>query len=553
MAAKIAVVDDSPTQRAAIALALERKGFLVVQASNGLEAIQVVHRENPDLLVSDIMMPELTGYQVCRLLKNDPTQEDLPIVLLTTLAQQQHRFWGKEAGADSYVLKSMDSSPLEKEVARLLDERRRLPEEQRKQKGPATLGRLGPQARLTDLLERLLFEATVANRIRETARFSGNLIRSLEAFFVIFQKLIDYQIAVVCMRRSDGPLMVIHLGGKVSAGLLESVREKIRQDGLLPASTDAASQEVILNLQEGLSAEDPAEETKMAVLSIPFSNSLQEGGVAAFHSNTPLYTEECWQAIKIAARELEPILKLNLQSEAMERLKADFTAMIVHDLRTPLMSVMSGAALVEDGLVGPVNDEQKKWLAKIGEGSRKLLDLVNDFLDLSKLEAGRIDLAKEETDLPELIKNAIDSHLVLARDKSISLRSACGSALARIQADPRRLEQVLTNLLSNAVKFTDKGGVIEVGISQENMREVKVWVKDSGIGIPAEEIANLFEKYRQTTSGRSSKQKGTGLGLVICKMIVEAHEGRIWIESREGKGTTFFFSLPMQPNLISAE
>jgi signal transduction histidine kinase len=498
------------------------------------------------------MMPELTGYQVCRLLKNDPTQEDLPIILLTTLAQQQHRFWGKEAGADSFVLKSMDSAPLEKEVARLLEERKRLPEEQRRQKGPMTLGRLGPHARLTDLLERLLFESTVANRIRQTARFSGNLIRSLGAFFDIFQELIDYQIGVVCLRGADGPLMVIHLGGGVPAALLESVKERVQRDGLLPVSTEGAAQEVILN-RNCLSPQYPVEELNLAVLSIPFSTALQEGGLAVFHGNSSLYTEESWHAIKIAGCELEPILKLNLQSEAAERLKADFTAMIVHDLRTPLMTIMSGAALVEDGLVGPVNEEQKKWLAKIGTSSLKLVDLVNDFLDLSKLEAGRIDLAKEEVDLHELIKNAIDNHLVLAQDKSISLRSAVDPVLGRIQADPRRLEQVLTNLLSNAIKFTGEGGAIDVGISRENTREVNVWVKDGGGGIPAEEIAGLFEKYRQTTSGKISKQKGTGLGLVICKMIVEAHEGRIWVESQEGKGTTFFFSLPTRANLMAGE
>lgn len=543
MGAKIAIADDSPTQRAAIALALERKGLTVVQASNGLEAIQLVYRETPDLLVSDIMMPELTGYQVCRLLKNDPTQEDLPIILLTTLAQQQHRFWGKEAGADSYVLKSMDPASLEKEVARLLEEKKRLPEELRRQKGPATFGRLGPHARLTDLLERLLFEATVANRIRETARSSGSLIRNLEAFFGIFQELIDYQIGLVCLRGANGPLLVIHLGGKIPAALLESVRKRVRQDNLVPVSTEAAPQEVVLN-PESLSPENPSEETNLAGFSVPFSTALQEGGLAVFHGNSSVYTEESWHAIKIAARELEPILKLNLQSEATERLKADFTAIIVHDLRTPLMTIMSGAALLEDGLVGPVNEEQKRWLAKIGASTEKLVDLVNDFLDLSKLEAGRIDLVKEEIDLHELIKNAIDSHLVLAQDKSISLRSALDPAPARIQADPRRLEQVLTNLLSNAIKFTGEDGEIEVGITREDTREVRVWVRDSGIGIPAEEIASLFQKYRQTTSGKSSRQKGTGLGLVICKMIVEAHEGQIWVESQQGKGTTFFFSLP---------
>jgi two-component system sensor histidine kinase VicK len=116
--------------------------------------------------------------------------------------------------------------------------------------------------------------------------------------------------------------------------------------------------------------------------------------------------------------------------------------------------------------------------------------------------------------------------------------------LPLIHADRRRLEQVLNNLLSNALKFTPPGGEIECGACGST-GEVKIWIRDTGVGIPHEEISQLFEKYKQTTSGKTSIHKGTGLGLAICKMIVEAHRGRIWAESAEGKGTTFFFTLPV--------
>jgi signal transduction histidine kinase len=200
--------------------------------------------------------------------------------------------------------------------------------------------------------------------------------------------------------------------------------------------------------------------------------------------------------------------------------------------------------MLEDGLLGPVNEEQKKWLAKIQVQSHHLVEQVNNFLDLSKLEAGRVDLVKEEVKLDRLIQDAVENFLALAKEKKLSLTSRADPAIAPIEADPRRLDQVLSNLLSNALKFTGEGGEIEVGVSRENGTEAKVWVKDNGVGIPAQEIGSLFEKYRQTTSGKSTKEKGTGLGLVICKMIVEAHGGKIWIESEEGKGTTFAFTLP---------
>jgi signal transduction histidine kinase/DNA-binding response OmpR family regulator len=489
------------------------------------------------------MMPELNGYQVCRLLKNDPATEDLPIILLTTLDHQEHRFWGREAGADSYVLKSADSAPLEKEVARLLREKKRLPEEERQRKGSPPAGRQRAQTRLTDLLDRLLFEATVANRIREIGRVSGNFDLSLRNFFEFFQELIDYQIALLCQRSSAGPLLVAHLRGTVPAAFLESAKQTVSKEKLLAPKEKESVQQKILN-PDCLSKEKPAENVTLAVLSVPFSTSLQEGGLAVFSTNPALYTEETSNTLKIAAQELEPALKFILQSEAMEKLKEDFGAMIVHDLRSPLNTMMSSVSMMGEGLVGALNEEQKKWLARIQESGQKMMSLINDFLDLSKLEAGKIELVKEEVDLKQLIQNSLDTYAVLAQDKKISLANRVDSALPAVIADPRRLDQVLTNLLSNSVKFTGEKGTIEVGASRDG-QETRVWVKDSGVGIPSQEIGLVFEKYRQTTSGKTSKHKGTGLGLMICKMIVDAHGGKIWVESEINKGTTFFFSLPL--------
>ena len=243
--------------------------------------------------------------------------------------------------------------------------------------------------------------------------------------------------------------------------------------------------------------------------------------------------------------------------EQAEKDKADFTAMLVHDLRSPLMAVLSGAAILEDGLEGPVNEAQKKWLARIEAGVRKVVDLVNDFLDLSKIEAGRIELEKKEIDLGQLIRESLENYHALAQKKQITLKSCIDLTFPQIKADPRYLDQVLSNLLSNALKFTREGGKIEIGADREDKSggqgsgdrdqqpAIRLWVKDTGVGIPAEELGSLFHKYRQTTSGQSSKEKGTGLGLVICKMIVEAHGGRIWVESNPGKGSTFAFTIPI--------
>lgn len=135
-------------------------------------------------------------------------------------------------------------------------------------------------------------------------------------------------------------------------------------------------------------------------------------------------------------------------------------------------------------------------------------------------------------------------HSIQASKRQILLRSQIEGELPTVWVDPRRFNQVLSNLLNNALKFSDDGGEIEVGASRGSGNEVKVWVKDKGAGIDSDEIGQIFEKYHQVSSGRNSGQKGTGLGLTICKKIVEAHGGRIWAESEKGKGAAFFFSLP---------
>ena len=218
--------------------------------------------------------------------------------------------------------------------------------------------------------------------------------------------------------------------------------------------------------------------------------------------------------------------------------------MIVHDLRSPLMNIMGVTEVMTEGMFGSVTVEQKKWLARIQANSQSLVDLVSDFLDVSKLESGYVDVNRETVNLKGLIQKSIDSYRVLALDKKISFKGAVDASLPPVHADPRRLDQVLNNLLSNAIKFTGEGGEVEVGAVLENAARVKVWVKDNGIGIAADEIGQLFEKYRQGGNVKHLSDKGTGLGLVICKMIVEAHGGRIWVESTEGSGATFCFSLP---------
>jgi PAS domain S-box-containing protein len=243
-------------------------------------------------------------------------------------------------------------------------------------------------------------------------------------------------------------------------------------------------------------------------------------------------------------------MNAHLQEEIEERRRAektlaDFTAMVVHDLRSPLSNVVSISESLQHGLFGPVNEQQNKWLWKIETNCKGLIDHVSDFLDLSKIEAGHIELVKKPVNLETLIKESLIEHSIQADKRNMPLRSQIENELPTLWVDSRRLNQVLSNLLSNSFKFSDDEAVIEVGARHGGGNEIVVWVKDMGIGIPSDEIGQIFKKYRQLSSGRNLSHKGTGLGLVICKRIVEAHGGRIWAESEDGKGATFFFSLPV--------
>ena len=227
-----------------------------------------------------------------------------------------------------------------------------------------------------------------------------------------------------------------------------------------------------------------------------------------------------------------------------ERTLADFIAMVAHDLRSPLSNVVSIVDSIRDGLFGPVTELQEKWLWKVQSSCRSLIQHVSDFLDLSKFNAGRLKLVKAPADLAALLDDCAQEYAIEADKRRIALRRDIDDNVRSLPLDQRRISQVVSNLMSNALKFTGVGGAIEAGAKLINGADVCVWVKDTGAGIAADEIQYVFEMYRQSESGQRSYHPGTGLGLAICKKIIEAHGGRIWVESEVGKGSAFYFTLP---------
>ncbi|MNK38341.1 Alkaline phosphatase synthesis sensor protein PhoR [compost metagenome] len=232
------------------------------------------------------------------------------------------------------------------------------------------------------------------------------------------------------------------------------------------------------------------------------------------------------------------------EQERQNRLKREFLSVVSHELRTPLSSVLGFSEFLEDELAGPLNDDQKTFVAHIQDGTRRLQRLVDDLLDFSALEGGSLKLERRNVDVRERIASALESMRPQAQKAGITLEEALPSRPIPMVLDPGRLEQVLINLVSNAIKFTPSGGKITVTISSLP-QELRVEVRDSGIGIPAELIPRVFDRFFQVDSTNTRERNGVGLGLAISKAIVEAHGGRIGCFSQEGRGSTFWFSLPL--------
>ncbi|MBN2538914.1 MAG: PAS domain S-box protein [Deltaproteobacteria bacterium] len=245
---------------------------------------------------------------------------------------------------------------------------------------------------------------------------------------------------------------------------------------------------------------------------------------------------------------LEELAIAKEQAEAADRLKSTFLATMSHELRTPLNSIIGFTGIIAQEMVGPLNDEQKKQLGMVRNSARHLLSLINDVLDISKIEAGQLRVVSEPYDLHDTIEKTVGGMRHLAGKKGLELICTISSGIGTVTGDSRRVEQILLNLISNAIKFTERGSVtIEC---EPKEKHVTIRVIDTGIGIKDEDMETLFQPFRQVDSGLSRKYEGTGLGLSICKRLVELMGGEIRVTSVWGTGSTFSFSLAKERNNI---
>lgn len=258
---------------------------------------------------------------------------------------------------------------------------------------------------------------------------------------------------------------------------------------------------------------------------------------------TRLSYERLGQVTRDLAGEKQWLELRNREMERVSRLKSEFLASMSHELRTPLNSILGFSALLAEQRPGPLNPEQQQFVQHMRRNAHHLLNLINDILDLSKIEAERLELDLETFTAADALVEVLSTIRPLADAKAIRLELDC-EAGGLVYADRLRFKQMLFNLLSNAVKFTPNHGRVTTSARLQG-DWFTVEIRDSGIGIPAEEHAAVFEKFHQAGTGTKGVREGTGLGLAITKGLVERHGGRIWVESKPGEGSRFTFTLPV--------
>ncbi len=337
----------------------------------------------------------------------------------------------------------------------------------------------------------------------------------------------------------DNVHMVIsdfHLPGKTGLQLLEWINEHHRQLPFIMMTGAGDEKTAVQAMQAGAYNYIVKDDTYLDVLPHVIDETFIKDLAAKERTK---YEQEIRQ--KNAALE-----KANRELQKLDQLKSDFIASVSHDIRTPLNSVQESVSLILDGVVNPADEQGKKVLGIAKRNIVRLAEMINDLLDFSKLEAGKMRLHVAPADIQVLIDEVLGNLKALSDKKELQMVFDPADNFPRIDCDGDRMVQVLTNLIGNAIKFTPEKGKITVTVAEEGTDQITVTVADTGPGIPKEDLVRIFEKFEQSSEPASTAIKGTGLGLAICKELVKLHHGQVWAESDPGQGSRFIVRIPVR-------
>ena len=534
---RVLLVEDSDDDALLIRETLSETTVKIQRAERLSVALEQLRDGGVDAVLLDLSLPDTHGLDTIGRVRIQAP--GVPIVVLTGLNDEETAVKAVEQGAQDYLIKGQVDGQLLARALRYAIQRHRA-EESLKARNRELL----VLKQISETILGSLDLKLVLGQILEQAMLSGSF--DLGNIRLLNPRDDRLEVAVVRgYRNLENVLSHRRVSRTMKDALSTHFRERFLKEPCVEENVQAC-QGLRTMRKEGVHS----------FVGVPIRGEGEVLGIIQLATRTPRkfrdqevhLLETIGNQIGVAIQRTQLYEKTRRQADELEqanKLQADFSAMIAHDLRSPLMNITGVAEVMMQGTFGDITEEQKKWLLRIQANSRTLVNLVSDFLDVSKLESGCIEVHREVVNLGELIQKSIENYGVIALDKKISIKETVDPAIPSIHADPRRLDQILSNLIGNAIKFTPEGGNVEVGAALSGPARINVWVRDNGVGIPCAEIGQIFEKYRQGANVRHLSQKGTGLGLVICKMIVEAHGGKIWVNSEEGRGSTFTFSIPV--------
>jgi PAS domain S-box-containing protein len=513
---RVLLVEDSPTKAGRLRLELESDGLAVAQASDGEEGLALARLEPPDVILSDVLMPRMDGFELCRQIRLDPGLRHLPVVLMSaTFVSEKDRAFALEAGADEII---EQPSPHVRLSAILNDVTSR----RRSQHANVRPSQLDDEQ----------FHARHADRLRT------RLLSRIEEI-------------------ETSPDLVAIVSERGELAYVSSAAEEIL--GHTPESlsglffSDFVHTDNFHDFQQLLRDSFASKGTVAARVRARRQDGSQKEVWVWLDVRLRRMTErvEMPPGAVLVARdvttqvELERAMELaRSEADRANKAKTAFLSFLSHELRTPLTSILGYSQLLRDE--NGLQSESAEWVAQISKAGNHLRSLVDQLLDIARIESGRFDLALEHVSVSESVSSAMDLIRPMSDERDMSLRSELPPATELVVADRKALRQVLLNILSNAVKYGRPGGKITVGYERtSNVATIRI--SDNGPGIAAEQIPLLFRPFERLGAERTIVE-GSGLGLAVSKSLVDAMGGDLRLENTDGEGATFVVELPAAPS-----
>ena len=530
---RILIADDDPERLKAIVDRLQREGFHVLTAQDGLEALDRAREELPDAIVLNLLLRRIDGLRVCEILKSNPASTNIPVLLTAGVHVDADE--GKRAlaaGADRFLT---DLGPLSTGSGRELGAGQDLVEAVRTLLGAEPELEQRPillaidddpdnRAFLTKAVSKQGFEVVTAPNATQARRQLDG--RRPALIFLDVQMPEESGLALLPQMLRDFPDAVVVMMTAYGS-------EQVAAEALRGGADDYIAKPIDLQrlremLDRNLEKQRLRAERQSLVARLKDSNRYLMRQHAALR------------------RADEEILQVNRQLEQSNRYKSEFLANMSHELRTPLNAILGFSEILLDVTMNLTGGERTEFLRNIHSSGQHLLGLINDILDLAKIEAGKMELKAEEMRVAEVLQEVTAILEPMARQQGLQLTTIGAVEASVIKADRSKFKQVLYNLLSNAVKFTPPPGQITITV-KDTPDQLTVSVQDTGIGMKAEDLPKLFREFEQIDGSYTRRYQGTGLGLALCRRFVQMHGGRIWAESKFGKGSTFTFTIPREP------